>query len=349
MADIKKFVTNSVNYPEPDFKVIYQAIKDISRDPFFNTNEMKILQDKAKRVKDYSLDLRDTLDGKMVELATELKGVNVSGNFSTIAEIDKELLKGSLSETDTKAAKEARVQIMKQIDDSLSSVLGNFNKAIDEVQSKINDIGNVIIAERTQDKLKKQKDSHKELNAQITEKETCKKGLVAERDKIIKSQDVIRQKNIADTFRDYIPGGDDLKSLNLKNPEVEAIKQGAELAKKILGNVSEGLKYSELADARQKLTDKINGIQGEITDLTKQLRAVNALVDDLNKVMDIDKNKKVLIEEVKKLISAWTLFTGQIQNLDGTDATQASISEKLSGMRRYLDDLNDKRLKVIIT
>jgi len=347
-AKVTKFATDSVNYPEPDFQVIYQAIKDISRDPFFNTDEMIILQDKAKRAADYSLALRDLLDTKMVELATKLKGVDESENFSTIAAIDSELAKGTLSESDTKAAKEAREQIQQQINGALSSVLDAFNTAIDEVQSKLDDIGNVVIAERAEDKIKKQQGYQKDLNDQIEEKEAYKKELEKNRDKIIESQDVIRERNIADMFKDYIPGADDLKGLDLKAPEVEAVKQGAELAKKILGNVSEGLKYSQLTDARRDLDHKIDGVRKEISDLNGQRQAVEALIDDLGKVMNIDKNKKILISEVAKLVSAWTLFAGQMQNLDTTGAAEQNITKNIAGMRTYLDDLNEKRLKVII-
>jgi hypothetical protein len=347
MKEAMKFSPATTVYPAPDFKLIAQSTKDISRLVFFQTEKMEAVQSKAKRVSSYALELQTILGEELISLSTTVESLDFTDVFSQIAEIDRELAKGTLSAEEKEAAREAREEQVSFFAGGIGGTHGKLRDAAVKVQQKAGEIGAVVLAERTEESLKQAQSRQPEISKALGEKETAIKKLGEDRDKIVAAQDVIRARNIADIVKDFIPK--DLEKLDLKKPEVEAVKLGVEVLKKILGEVSEGFKYSDLADQRKALDGKIEELDNGIRSLQAEQRENDALVDDLSSVMSIDSKRAVFLGEVNKLPAAWSGFADSLAQLNGTQVTEASVTNALNTIKSYLANCLDARNKVIIT
>jgi hypothetical protein len=341
MATVDKFTTTSASYPEPDFGVLGQATKDISRLNIFKTRTFPALQEKAQIVTDRVFAMHDLIGSELIALSTNVQSLDLMDTVQQIAEIDEELKVGARD-----ALTEARGDLVGFISDSLGTSATKFSESAGKVQSKSDDIGEVVIVERAEDELARYQSRREALEKAIAEKEAEEKALREDRAKIIAGQDVIREKNIADIFKDYIPSGKDLKKLDLENPEAEAIEQATELLKKMLGTVSEGFKYSDLADARKKLDAKIDEVVKEKRALQSDLAADDDVLGDLNGVMDIHEKRSLVIGEAEKLSTAWMRFSDEVENLDGSQVSEVNILVRK--MDDYLTRCIAKRNQVVV-
>ena len=87
MSDTIPVTTKSQEYECPDFQVIAQSTKNINRAPFFKTEEMKSLQEKARRVVAYAQDLDAMLRDDIPALSVAIGNVGLSDTFATLQEI----------------------------------------------------------------------------------------------------------------------------------------------------------------------------------------------------------------------------------------------------------------------
>lgn len=349
MATVSKFTPGSASYPEPDFGVLAQATKDISRLRIFKTKSFPVLQEKAQTVTDRVFAMQDLIGSELIALSTDVQKLRFTKTVQQIAEIDEELKKGA-----SDAATEARGELVEYIGNTLGGSATMFRGSARKVQSLSDDIGGVVIAERAEDELARYKSRREELDKAIAAKEAEEKGLREDRAKIIASQDVIREKNLADIYKDYIPSGKDLKKPDKENPEAEAIEQATEVLKKMLGNVSEGFKYSDLADARKKLDAQIDEVMKEKQALQSDRAANDDVLGDLDRIMEIHDKRLLVIGEAAKLSTAWTRFPDEVEdeveNFDGSvvGSQVDEVDHLVRGMDDYLTRCIDKRNKVVI-
>jgi hypothetical protein len=346
MTSISTFKSAGASFPEPDFGLIAQSAKDISRLAIFQTDKMAGVTAKAQRVSSYALDLQTILGEELVSLSTNVQGLDFRELFGQLTEIDEELAKGNLSAEDSEAAKGAREELVGVFGGGIRDTRTKLRAAAAKVEEKTAEIGGVVLAERAQETLTRHKDRQPKIIAAIAEKVTSREKIDGDRAKIIAAQDVIRARNIADIAKDFIPK--DLEKLDLKKPEAEAIRLGVEVLKKILGELSEGFKYSDLADQRKVFDGKIDELNVGITALLAEQTENAAVVGDLSAVITIDSKRDVLIEEVNKLPVAWSGFADQLENLSGPAVTEANVTKLLSTIKSYLANCLTARNKVII-
>jgi hypothetical protein len=124
---------------------------------------------------------------------------------------------------------------------------------------------------------------------------------------------------------------------------------GVEVLKKILGEVSEGFKYIDLADQRKVLDDKIDELDRAIQAIRADQMENDAMVADLSAVMAVDSKRNTLLTEVNKLPVAFTGFADELDKLSGSAVTEASVTRLLATIRSYLGNCLDARNRVIIT
>jgi hypothetical protein len=342
-----RFTSLTTTYPEPDFSVIAQSTKDISRLAFFQTDTMKAVTEKASRVSSYALDLQTIVGEQLVNLSTEVKGLDFQDLFGQLSQIDAELAKGTLSAADKQEVLLARGELETVFSGRVDGLRQKLGTATAAVQGKSDEISAVVLAERVEEALKRATDRKPELVTAIQEKRDAWQGFVDDRKKIIEAQDVIRARNIADIIKDFIPK--DLEKLDLKKPEAEAIRLGVEVLKKILGEISEGFKYSDLADQRKALDGKISALDVDIKGLEADQIANDALLGDLTAVMNIHSKRAVLLDEVKKLPVAFTGFADTLGRLSGSQVTEATVISVMQTIKTFVGNCLDARNKVIIT
>ncbi|REF26626.1 hypothetical protein BDD26_1296 [Xenorhabdus cabanillasii] len=330
-------------YPEINIKALNQTVNTIWRLAQQQTSGIEIIDEKAKQVGLYSRDLNEMIRDSLSQLTPILRQFTVESIFSTIREIDEALSDSNLGDGDRKALLEEREQLILKLSKDAEYVIDKFSKRTSQLAEKIDDISNIVIAERLKDILKQTEAQAAKLQSDIEKKAEKRKKLDAERDKIIESQDVIRANNIADMFKDFIPSASDIDSLDFTDPKKEAIKQAikqsAEIIRKILGKISEGLKYSDLADARMKLSDQVDQVIKESKVLKTTLWKTEQQLSGLKDMMQIETERTTMLSEAVKLEQAWSSFTNQLHKLSGKEINQVNITDLIKGQLDFLDNL----------
>jgi hypothetical protein len=346
VSNVATFASQYPSYPAPDFGVIVQSTKDISRLAVFRSEKMMAVMDKAQRASTYALDLNTIIGEELVAVSTKLQNLDFGDLFSQLSEIDAELAGGGLSPEDKKEALSARDELTGVFANGIRDTKGKLRQGADRVGQKVAELTGVVLAERTRDTLAVHEQRQPEIIAAIANKRAAWKELDGERAKIISAQDVIRARNIADIAKDFIPK--DLEKLDLKKPEAEAIRLGVEALKKILGEVSEGFKYSDLADQRKVFDNKIAQLDTDIQGLLEDQRKNDALIEDLKAVMTVDQKRNEVATEANKLTTAFSGFADELDKLNGSAVTEASVNRLLGNMKSYVTNGLTARNKVII-
>ncbi|OTA18323.1 cytotoxin YaxB [Xenorhabdus vietnamensis] len=330
-------------YPEINIKALNQAVNTIWLLAQRQTSGIEVIGGKAKQVGMYSRDLNEMIRDSLSQLTPILSQLTAGSTFETIRQIDEALADSDLGDDDRKALLEEREQLILKLSKDIDHVIVNFSSRATQLTGKTGDISNIVIAERLEDILAQTEAQTVELQSDIEKKAEKRNKLDSEREKIIESQDVIRANNIADMFKDFIPSASDIDSLDLTQPKKEAIKQaikqGAEIARKILGKVSEGLKYIDLADARMKLSDQIDQLMQETDALKTTLQETEQRLSGLKDVMQIDTERTTMLSEAVKIEQAWSSFANQLHKLSGKEINQANLTNLIKGQLDFLDNL----------
>ncbi len=294
MADISQFPNHEQHFLPINTLVFSQAVKDIARQMFFNSSRYQILQDKARMVNLSATELDSLFRSALPQLQVQLANLNLSGYTQPIAEINQALAAGGL-DVDTQQQLEAEQQrlllSMQQTLRAAGKTLADFVTTADR---RIQDIRDVVILQRTEGPLADEQQHLQQLQQQLQTKQALLKEISRDRSKLIACQDLLRQKNIMDTFKDYLPDPADLKSLDLAAPELELIKQSLALVQKMLGQLSAGVKYVQLAEARKTLDQQYDQVNHSINELTSELAASAQVLADLNAVVKVEQARQQL-------------------------------------------------------
>jgi hypothetical protein len=342
-----KIVQMTAASPNIDFKIYRQSIKDISLLSLFKTTEMEALQYKATNVCKYSQDLDSLIRQKIASLNVTTKIFDISTPLKDISEIDVALKNERVSAEDKAELQAARVELVERFRTYLTGQSDKLKNAADQAQSKLNDMANVLIS-RADEYITSIQKKVTYLEGEIKTKEAEEKVFRADLAVLIKAQDVIREKNLADIYIDYIPSDKDIDKADFSDAKKEAIKQGVKLAKKILNNVSEGLKYSELADARKNCDTNIDATRNAIKDLQTDLGVQGDLYSDASAVLTIGDKRDLIITEINKLIERWQSFSAELVSFDLDNLVEATIHDCINAQKAYTAITETNFNKVII-
>lgn len=86
------------------------------------------------------------------------------------------------------------------------------------------------------------------------------------------------------------------------------MKQGIELVRKVLGVVSDGIKYSELATSRNNLDKEIQALTQSMEGLNKELQAAEDALSDISAIVEISGQRRVVGEELIAVAGVWLGF-----------------------------------------
>lgn len=339
MFEINTFPRKDLSYPEFNIKILSQGVKNISMLSQLNTEGVEVFQEKAQRVGLYSRRLDDVIRDSLSGLQVRLKNLLTQTYFSTLAEIDEALTNDALDDKSKVEMLQERQHIINSLSKDISQLNQLFSEKTESLDKAISDLHNVVIIERTDTVLHASQARHKQLLADISTNEQEIKNIEQQRDKIISALDVIREHNLIDAFADLIPTGDSLNQLDLAKPELELIKQSLDLAKKVLGQFSSGLKYSDLTDVRKRLDNQIDVISASLTELNNKLEKEDKLILGVSAVINIDKERAGVLSEAEKLSRAWHMFMSEITELHGVSLDEHYLSNLLKKQQLYLDSI----------
>jgi chromosome segregation ATPase len=146
--------------------------------------------------------------------------------------------------------------------------------------------------------------------------------LTSEQNTIIQSQNIIREKNILTDLSDRL---DLIDFKSLKPSEEDLIKTAIKMAKHNLNVIGEGIKYSQLADARIKIVEKIETLREEKQQLVKQKDGYDVTITDCNRTSLINNQKINSIKTLDDLIGPLSVI--QVQFSEYNEAAIPSLTQ----------------------
>jgi hypothetical protein len=332
---------NEHSFPRIDVKKIIQTIRDISRLANFRHERSDVLQERAQRVVAYLNNLDKNMREAFPVLLTALNGASGQAWFSALEE-----LHGALASNDLTA------QDRDLINEEVSNIKGNIEAMLERVEAKFTDhalllegqvrsLYKIEIDERTDEPYKVAKAHKARILDQLNEQTLIRALCVEKRDILVNAQNVIREFNLAERYKSYIPQGKALDGLDMENPKKEALRQGLELVRKVLGVVSIGIKYVELANSRNSLDMEIQSISLSMDGLNDQLKAAEDALSDVSAVIDISRQRRVVGDEIISVVGIWAGFSVALGRLKKTDYAPAHLFVLLNRYKAHLQTLSD--------
>lgn len=326
--------------PDIDVKKIIQTIRDISRLASFRQDRSDVLQERAQRVSAYLNNMDKTMRESFPVLLTALNSASGQSYFDALAELNDALNRNDLTVLDRQMVSEEVSNIKRNIESMLEAVEAKFTDRSRFLENEVRSLYRVEIGERADEPLKVARTRKARILMDLNDHTLAKAKYSEQRDALIKVQDVIREFSLAEMYKNYIPEGKELDSLDMENPKKEAVKQGIELVRKVLGVVSEGIKYSELASSRNNLDKEIQSLALLMDGLNRELQTAEDALSDISAVVEIGRQRRVVGEEIITVAGIWLGFSLNLDNLKRTDYTQAELSRFLNRYKNHLEALS---------
>ncbi|MDD0980443.1 alpha-xenorhabdolysin family binary toxin subunit B [Pseudomonas shahriarae] len=332
-----------------DVNKIVQTSRDISRlTNFKNALSDDVLHERARQVAAYLKNIDTTMRESFPMLLTALSNSYGQSFFDTLDELKGALDRKDLGDSDRDLVSKEFLSIKGNIELMLNEVAAKFNDRSRLLDKEVISLYKVEIGDRTDQPLKLARDLMDRVLAQLNEQNLKKSTCVEQRDTLIKAQDVIRQTNLADIFQTYLPDAGALSSLDLATPEKEAIKQAIALLKKILGVVSDGIKYIELATARTNLDKEIDVLNQSISGLNGELKSAENTLSDVSAVAEISLKRLVAGKKIDIVVGIWIEFSTNLAVLKSGDYSEADLATFLNRYKTHLEVLTKDYNSVMI-
>ncbi len=341
-AAVTSSAFNLIHYPAINVKELKKAIKNIFHVTIKN-QEINTIEEKVMRVKVYARALDEDIQHIAASLLSALKHMPIQPYLASLAETACALADPKLSQHDKATLQAEQSGILTTLRNNISTGETVFSEHADRVASKITDLRSVVITGRFDDILTCQQHRQKELKLDRMQKIQNIEIIKKNRAKIIENQELVRKYNLVDIFKDYLPSSRDIDNINLTASKQEAIKQALKLSvdiiKKIAGTLSENLKYSDLADARQTLDRQINAHNREIKALDLAVQQTEQLIHDITAVLQLDVERSVVLIEADKLRQGWLLFVTELGAQKNVTMSELKLDRLLQEQIIFLKNL----------
>lgn len=331
---------NTQHIPAFDVKKIVQTIRDISRLARFRIEHDDVLQERAQNVSAYLNNTDQTLRESFPVLLTALSAASGDSYFAALLELREAMGRNDLSAEDREMVSAEIGKIKCNVEAMLARVEARFIDCAQHLERDVCSVYKVEIDGRADEPLNMAKLRKARILAQLSEHCANKAKCQEQRDVLVKAQDVIREFNLADMYKNYIPSGKALDDIDMENPKKEAVKQGIELVRKVLGVVSEGIKYSELATSRNNLDKEIESIAQLMDGLNDDLQMAEDVLADAQAVVDVSRLRRVAGEEIMAVANVWKGFAMALERLHGTDYVQSDLTSLLGRYQAHLESLS---------
>lgn len=326
--------------PVIDVKNIIQTIRDISRLANFRNERPDVLQERVHRVVAYLNNIDTALRESFPVLLTALNNASGQQWFEVLDELNGALARHDLTPEDRALVVDELANVKGNIEALLEGVEAKFIARSRLLESEVQSLYKIEIGEHTDEPLKVARDRKARILAQLNDHHLNKATSVEQRDTLIKAQDVIREFNLADMYKNYIPDGKILDGLDMANLKKEAVKQGIELVRKVLGVVSDGIKYTQLATSRNNLDLEIESITRLVEGLNNELQSAEDLFSDISAVAEIGRRRRTAGEEIIVVTGVWRGFSMHLETLKNLEYNQAGLSRLLTRYRNHLEGLS---------
>jgi chaperonin cofactor prefoldin len=325
--------------PAIDVKKIIQTIRDVSRLANFSTERPDVLQERAQQVVAYLNNIDTSLRESFPVLQTALSNASGLQWFEVLDELNGALQRPDLTSQDRALVSDELLNVKGNIEAMLEGVEAKFIARSRLLENAVQSLYKIEIGERADEPLKVARARKARVLAQFNDHNLNKATCTEQRDALVKAQDVIREFNLADMYKNYIPDGEALDSLDMENPKKEAVKQGIELVRKVLGVVSDGIKYSQLATSRNNLELEIESITRQVEGLNDEIQIAEDALSDISAVVEIDCRSRTAGEEVIAVAGVLRGFSMHLETLKNLEYNQAGLTRFLNRYKDHLEGL----------
>lgn len=327
---------NTPHIPTVDVKSIVQTIRDISTLARFRNVRSDVLQERAQQVAAYLNNTDQTLREALPVLLTALGTASGDSYFAALDELRDTLGRNDLTAEDRALVSAEMSNIRGIVEAMFERVEARFAECALRLDNDVRSVYSVEIGERANEPLNVARQRKARILTHLDEHCRSKAACIEQRDTLIKAQEVIREFNLAEMYKNAIPSGKALDSIDMANPKKEAVKQGIELVRKVLGVVSEGIKYSELATARNNLDKEIQSISQAMDTLNSDLYAAEDVLWDANAIVEISRKRRVAGEEITAVANVWKGFALALERLKGSDYSRGDMSSLINRYKAHL-------------
>jgi hypothetical protein len=342
----------------PDFDSIAKAIKAIKGSvASASDGPYSYFADKFKLASTVAVQLDRQIRDALTSLPVSLGNMRgVAPILEKISEIDEAERAGDIS---TDKAAIARAQLQARLGTAVSSTLTAFSDAtkLSEPAGRLTNYAREIEA-----RLPEAVDSETSNQARATadvERESARLNTLQQRyDKLLLAVEKARGGPTEDLVG-LLPDTNELSSLldvgaaDAAAPQVTAVKKAIELAvnqiRNILKLVDNMIEFQQLTELRDEVSKAVQA-QRQVTEAAQEReRTAKATLTQLETFKTTGESMTLLAAETNKLVTAFSSFATQIQNLDGKPIAANTIEGILPNMESYLEQARKAINNVILT
>ncbi|MCF5709015.1 alpha-xenorhabdolysin family binary toxin subunit B [Pseudomonas syringae] len=218
---------------------------------------------------------------------------------------------------------------------SLQRIVSSSANAIAQRCDDLKQINIKPDATTLKDTLQRQLDSLNQQNAKLA----SSMASIAEDRRLLDSTIATLEKyNLADQFKDILPTADELALINMPSPELALVQAGLARLEKMLGQVSNALKYLDLVNERDTLRHRYNALLAQSRGVSSEAKALARNLAELQGLDSIDQNKGAWINEAAKVYEALYGFLAACQS---PDAISGDFTHYLAEFKTYLKQVHD--------
>ena len=343
----------------PDFESIAKAVQAIKRSvPSASDGAYSYFADKFRLASTVADQLDRQIREALSKLPVSLDNMKrVPEILEQIGKIDEAERAGNLS---TDRAAIARTQLQAKLGTEVSSTLNAFSEAPTKLSDPANRLTNYArdIEARLPDAVASETSKQARAKADV-ERESARLNTLLERYEKLKLAVDKARGGPTEDLAGLLPDKEELSSLldvgaaDAAAPKVGAAKKAAEFAanqiKKILKLVDKTIELQQLTQLRDEVYKAVEA-QRTVTEAAQELeRTANATLRDLETFKTTGESMTLLAAETNKLVTAFSSFATQIQDLDGKPIAANTIEGIVANMDSYLEQARKAINNVIPT
>ncbi|HGN1330146.1 TPA: alpha-xenorhabdolysin family binary toxin subunit B [Proteus mirabilis] len=270
-------------------------------------------------------------------LKSRLNQKLLTGIFKNIDEINHTMTDNRLGDQLSEKLLEEKNFIEQLFKDELTESIEIIEKHINFINDKKQILINNGINSEIDKLIKNKEEISNEINKKIDKKKLFIKEIKEQLDIMTKSENIIYNKNIIDSFSSHLPSKQTISKLQLASSEKDILSVFIDLLKQFFTHLEKGFTYQKLVETRHNLIDNYLIQIKNLTKLEQKKRAHLFTFSRYYAVMEINQYIHELNQQLSLLEQYWLMLIDQLMQLK-SNLTEAKTV--LSPHLAFLDNFS---------
>ncbi|HEK1718479.1 TPA: alpha-xenorhabdolysin family binary toxin subunit B [Proteus mirabilis] len=270
-------------------------------------------------------------------LKSRLNQKLLTGIFKNIDEINHTMTDNRLGDQLSEKLLEEKTFIEQLFKDELTESIEIIEKHINFINDKKQILINNGINSEIDKLIKNKEEISNEINKKIDKKKLFIKEIKEQLDIMTKSENIIYNKNIIDSFSSHLPSKQTISKLQLASSEKDILSVFIDLLKQFFTHLEKGFTYQKLVETRHNLIDNYLIQIKNLTKLEQKKRAILFTLSRYYAVMEINQYIHELNQQLSLLEQYWLMLIDQLMQLK-SNLTEAKTV--LSPHLAFLDNFS---------